>query len=57
MTQKDKQSTPPEADFHGAAIVDESGKEQLITEEMVQSACDKLDPTQEYAKDDAGKSS
>ena len=29
-------------DFHGAAIIDASGREIPITEEMVQQACDKL---------------
>ena len=29
-------------DFHGAAIIDENGIEQPITEEMVQTACQKL---------------
>lgn len=29
-------------DFHGAAIIDEHGKEVPITEEMIQKACDDL---------------
>lgn len=33
-------SKQPEADFHGAAIIDENGKEVPITETMVQQACE-----------------
>lgn len=29
-------------DFHGAAIIDDSGNEIPITEEMIQHACDEL---------------
>ena len=30
-------------DFHGAAIIDEKGREIPITEEMIQQACEDLD--------------
>ena len=33
----------PDPDFHGAAIVDEDGKETEITEEMVRKAIHDLD--------------
>lgn len=29
-------------DFHGAAIIDENGKEVPITEDMIQKACQEL---------------
>jgi hypothetical protein len=29
-------------DFHGAALIDEDGKEIAITEEMIEEACQKL---------------
>lgn len=32
----------PEPDFHGAAIIDEQGREIPITEAMVQRACRQL---------------
>ncbi len=32
-----------EVDFHGAAIIDENGREIPITEEMVQQACAELE--------------
>ncbi|MGS2722237.1 PA1571 family protein [Porticoccus sp. GXU_MW_L64] len=51
MTQKDKLPFPPEADFHGAAIIGEDGKEIPITEEMVESACEKMDKPQTQACD------
>ena len=31
-------------DFHGAAIIDENGREIPITENMVKQACEKIDP-------------
>ncbi len=30
-------------DFHGAAIIDDNGKEIPITEEMVKQACQEID--------------
>lgn len=38
-----RRTTKPEPDFHGAAIIDEHGREIPITEDMVQRACRKLD--------------
>jgi hypothetical protein len=36
-------SKTKEADFHGAAILNEDGTETPITEDMVRDACEKLD--------------
>ncbi len=36
-------STQPMTDFHGAAIIDDSGREVPITEDMVQNACQSLE--------------
>jgi hypothetical protein len=33
----------PAVDFHGAAVIDESGKEVPITEEMILTAFDSLE--------------
>jgi hypothetical protein len=33
----------PEPDFHGAAIIDEHGREIPITESMIQKACQALE--------------
>lgn len=33
-----------EIDFHQAAVVNENGEEVAITEEMVQQACEQLEP-------------
>lgn len=38
-----EETKPHLPDFHGAAVIDEDGKEIPITEEMVQDACQKLD--------------
>lgn len=35
--------TKPAPDFHGAALIDERGREIPITEAMVQRACQQLD--------------
>lgn len=35
-----------EVDFHGAAVIDESGREIPITEEMIQKACAELDESE-----------
>jgi len=35
--------TEIEVDFHGAAIIDENGKEVPITEDMVKDACEKME--------------
>lgn len=36
-------SQPHKPDFHGAAIIDDSGREIPITEAMIQQACRKLE--------------
>lgn len=43
MSTEKKDDSEKEQDFHGAALIDQDGKEVLITEEMVQDACHKLD--------------
>jgi len=42
MTQLDSKSSQHSVDFHGAAIIDENGREIPITEAMVQKACKQL---------------
>lgn len=42
MTQLDSKSSQNSVDFHGAAIIDEQGREIPITESMVQKACKQL---------------
>ena len=42
-SQTRAQQRQPEVDFHGAAIIDASGREIPITEEMIRDACDKLE--------------
>ncbi len=36
-----------EVDFHGAAVIDENGREIPITEEMIQKACAELDESEQ----------
>lgn len=43
MPNNQKQQSESDADFHGAAIIDKDGQEVAITEDMVKSACNKLD--------------
>lgn len=45
MSERQSKPRRPEAepDFHGAAIIDEQGREIPITESMVQRACEKLE--------------
>lgn len=43
MPQNNKDTQIPEADFHGAAIIAENGKEVPITEEMIKQACEEAD--------------
>ena len=48
---KSTQDPPPTEtnhDFHGAAIINEQGKEVPITEDMVKRACEKLDKSSVY---------
>lgn len=40
---KKPEEQPEEVDFHGAAVIDENGREIPITEEMIQKACEELD--------------
>ncbi len=40
---KDKKT---EKDFHGAAVIDQQGREIPITEAMVKKACEKLEEEQ-----------
>lgn len=42
-TRTDTTLIPPPADFHGAALIDEQGREIPITEQMVQQACRQMD--------------
>lgn len=41
--QQDTEEKRPEPNFNGAAIIDENGKETLITEEMIRDACDSVE--------------
>ncbi len=41
-TKSSNKETITEINFHGAAIIDEKGREIAITEDMVQNAFDKL---------------
>lgn len=41
-------SPQPVVDFHGAAIIDATGREVPITEDMVQSACQSLEKSWFY---------
>jgi len=46
MAKENQQETvqkQPEPNFNGAAIIDENGKETLITEEMIRDACDSVE--------------
>lgn len=43
QTTREANQEKPEVDFHGAAIIDEKGREIPITEEMIQQACDELE--------------
>lgn len=45
---KVRQYRSSETDFHGAAIIDEQGREIPITEQMVQQACSALDNAWQY---------
>ncbi|MDX1802722.1 MAG: hypothetical protein R3292_01490 [Alcanivorax sp.] len=36
------------ADFHGAAVIDEQGREIPITEAMIQHACERLEQAWHY---------
>ena len=48
MAKENQQETvqkQPEPNFNGAAIIDENGKETLITEEMIKDACDSIEDT------------
>ena len=44
-----------EHDFHGAAIIDENGKEIPITEEMVQDACQEDEASEQKAASSESK--
>lgn len=46
-TARHRQTREP--DFHGAAIIDDQGREIPITEQMVQQACSKLDSAWPFA--------
>lgn len=46
-TRKPRSSEP---DFHGAALIDERGREIPITEEMVQRACAALERSGNYSR-------
>ncbi|MCB1667882.1 MAG: hypothetical protein R3E73_12040 [Porticoccaceae bacterium] len=43
MSIETNQENDQHTDFHGAAIIDEDGKEVPITEDMVQEACQEAD--------------
>ena len=43
----EKQTEHPAPDFNGAAIIHENGVEIAITEQMIQSACARLDDSKE----------
>ena len=47
-TTQDSPQKEIDHDFHGAAIIDEQGKEVPITEDMVKRACDELDKSSVY---------
>jgi len=53
---KDKKSEHEEIDFHGAAVVDESGNEIEITESMVRKAIHELEP-EAYPEEEDSESS
>jgi hypothetical protein len=46
MITKEQETLPEQANFNGAAIINEQGKEIPITEEMVQTACDELEDSE-----------
>ena len=46
--QHSSDTARPDVDFHGAAIIDASGREIPITEKMVQEACQKLEKTWQF---------
>ena len=48
-----KSEESAEPDFHGAALIDKSGKEIPITEKMVQKACTELDSTRAKASQES----
>lgn len=49
MFSFDKTTRPmPEPDFHGAALIDDEGREIPITEEMVLDACEALEKHWHY---------
>tara|TARA_R110000787_G_scaffold38998_9_gene97874 strand:+ start:50 stop:274 length:225 start_codon:yes stop_codon:yes gene_type:complete len=41
---KRQDTSNAEPDFKGAAIINEDGSETPITEDMIQTACEQLDP-------------
>ena len=41
-------SSNRQTDFHGAAVIDEQGRETPITEAMIQRACQNLEKTWYY---------
>lgn len=43
--QQEPDKKQPKPNFNGAAIIDENGKETLITEEMIKDACDSIEDT------------
>lgn len=43
--QQEADKKQPKPNFNGAAIIDENGKETLITEEMIKDACDSIEDT------------
>lgn len=44
QNSKRKGDSNAEPDFKGAAIINEDGSETPITEDMIQTACEQLDP-------------
>ncbi|MDA9826145.1 hypothetical protein N9X86_02870 [Porticoccaceae bacterium] len=46
MTNNKQETLPEQPNFNGAAIINEQGEEIPITEEMVQTACEKLDDSE-----------
>lgn len=50
MSSLSYSQTPPGADFHGAAVLDEQGREIPITEAMILRACKELEQAWSYPK-------
>lgn len=51
-TDNYEHTVEPEANFHGAALIDEDGNEIPITEDMVQDACTNPDEIEGNTEDE-----